>query len=418
MKASSVWDELVLYVCASSLVSLAFAGLTRALQGVRAPSNALLRALEWSRVSAAASAWFSVSVSFTIFNKYFMGYWKGEGFPFPILATATHMLLKVVISRAWLAFYGKRLFAETEGLPPLPQGVFCQMVLPIGVLTALDVMLSNLGIMHAPLSLYTAIKSTAPVFCFFFGVLLHIETFSVPVFLSLLGIAGGLAVAVISAVDATWFGVVLCLSAAASGGLRWTLTQMLLKADSPSSSHFMVAIYRFAPSSALAMLPLALSLELPGFVRDYAPSHSSSLLLEAGAITCAGGLISFLLIAVELRLLALTSSLTLGVLGTLKEALQISMGMFIFGEHLGVKTTAGLGVSVLCGCLYRIFKQRQERADSYSKLAQDETGALLLELSSVFSRTDFRDLEGEEEDEEEEAEDDEGQEGKEERSKD
>jgi solute carrier family 35 protein C2 len=278
------------------------------------------------------------------------------------------------------------------------------MVLPIGVLTALDVMLSNLGIMYAPLSLYTAIKSTAPVFCFFFGVLLHIETFSTPVFLSLLGIAGGLAVAVVSSVDATGAGVLLCLSAAASGGLRWTLTQMLLKADPPSSSHFMVAIYRFAPSSALAMLPLALMLELPRMAQQYAPTHSSSVLLEAGAITCAGGLISFLLIAVELRLLTLTSSLTLGVLGTLKEALQISLGMVIFGEHLSAKTAAGLGVSVLCGCLYRVFKQRREQAESYSKLAQDETGALLLELSSVFSRTDLRDLEGEEDEDEEEKE--------------
>lgn len=65
-------------------------------------------------------------------------------------------------------------------------------------------------------------------------------------------------------------GIVYCLAAAASGGLRWTLTQFLMRED-PSSSNVMVAIYRFAPSAAVAILPIAMLVSEMGTIVIYEP---------------------------------------------------------------------------------------------------------------------------------------------------
>lgn len=61
---------------------------------------------------------------------------------------------------------------------------------------------------------------------------------------------------------------------------------------------------------------------------DFSFEHPG-LLVEAGFLLLCGGLISFLLIGVEVYLLQLTTSLTMGILGQLKEIVQIALGMWV-----------------------------------------------------------------------------------------
>ncbi len=101
-------------------------------------------------ISFATLGWFSISVSFTIYNKWFMQQWKG-GFDYPILMTCLHMCIKVLITRTWAIYL---YYTKFERIQELNWDTTLQLVYPIGILTAIDVMLSNLSILYIPLSLY------------------------------------------------------------------------------------------------------------------------------------------------------------------------------------------------------------------------------------------------------------------------
>jgi len=346
-----------------------------------------------SLISSSTFCWFAISISFTLFNKWFMTIWR-TGFHFPILTTAIHMLLKFLISRVWLLFYSNR----TVPLPNLDWTTTFKLVIPIGALTAFDVMLSNMSILYIPLSLYTALKASVPLWSFLCGILLEIETPSCQAFFPLVFLSAGLSLAVLSSTEAlSSLGIVLCLGAAAAGGCRWALLQKLVAVDSASQS-IMVAIYRFAPASTLTLVPFVLIFEIPALSQSVFVK-STSVFLTAISITFAGGVIAFFLICVELFLLVLTSSVTLSVLGQLKEVFQIALSLVVFKEKFSAKSCLGLAVSLVAANYYRQFRRahfslvekdeggrESGKSSSYERISLSE-----IELDDVFTTTAHED---------------------------
>ena len=78
-------------------------------------------------ITWASLGWFSVSISFTLFNKYFFQIWEG-GFDFPILLTTLHMGLKVIVTRWWI-------YATGEDVPVLDIWTQVKIIVPIGIFT-------------------------------------------------------------------------------------------------------------------------------------------------------------------------------------------------------------------------------------------------------------------------------------------
>jgi len=146
----------------------------------------------------------------------------------------------------------------------------------------------------------------------------------------------------------------------------------------------MVTLYRFSPYSALTILPFALLIEVPilmhsNFVNTSSSSSSSSssesssqyLLLEAFGFLSFGGLISFCLIIVEIVLLRTTSSLTMSVIGQLKEMLQILAGMLFYADKISLRSGVGISVSI-CGAYYYRYLSMHNQSQSNS--SDDDDG--------------------------------------------
>lgn len=294
--------------------------------------------------------WFSISISFTLFNKYLFQYWEG-GFDYPLLLTTFHMGLKVFFSRWYIQIAG-------IDVPHLGLWTQLKVVIPIGIFTSADIALSNMSILYIPLSLYTALKTTVPVMAFIFSVFLGLEKFKWETFVTIFFVALGLTVAVQFTVDSSALGVALVLLASVSSGLRWALLQFLIQEDS-ASSNVMVAIYRFTPAAALFILPLGVVMELPRFLHSH---FASSLVLstEAVGIAIGGAFLSIGLIGFEIFIVKITSSVTLGILGQFKEIMQIALSMFIFKEKMNFQTAGGLILSLIAANYYKIIKIREK----------------------------------------------------------
>jgi hypothetical protein len=112
-----------------------------------------------------------------------------HGFNFPITITTVHMGMKWLLCVAWYC-------TSSIPIPSVGWQTHLYSLFPIGAMTAGDIVFSNLSITHLSLSIYTTVKSATLIFIFLGGVLLGVEQYNTQILLSVLGIVGGIALAV------------------------------------------------------------------------------------------------------------------------------------------------------------------------------------------------------------------------------
>ena len=186
---------------------------------------------------------------------------------------------------------------------------------------------------------YTLLKSTVLLWTYIWALMIGVSTFQLRTLLSVITISIGLAMAILKSSDLNLLGAIFVLAASAAAGLRWALLQLLIFKD-PISKTFFGSVYRFSPASALGVVPVACFVDLPGFIESEFFHDTSALSLAVLIVACCG-IMAFLLVTVEVRIVQLTSSVTLSVVGQVKELVQIVLAMIVFGDQLSCE----LGVS-------------------------------------------------------------------------
>ena len=99
--------------------------------------------------------------------------------------------------------------------------------------------------------------------------------------------------------------------------------------------------------------PAALALETAS-MRLYCEERADDpeALLSAFGLSAVGGVLAFLLLVVELRVVALTSALSLSVAGTFKEMLTVIASVLILGEMPTLDKALGLLLCLLGTAVY------------------------------------------------------------------
>lgn len=138
--------------------------------------------------AALAMTWYSMSVGFTLFNKFVLRcvtprdrtpvphatrltsrrpssagthlrYWHGSGFPYPLSITMVHMCVKWALTAT--VVYA-RSCCGGRAMPHMPRRAWLTMAVPIGAATSLDIVLSNFALLFTTVSL-TTVRSTHTV---------------------------------------------------------------------------------------------------------------------------------------------------------------------------------------------------------------------------------------------------------------
>lgn len=130
----------------------------------------------------------------------------------------------------------------------------------------------------------------------------------------------------------SFFGASLVLAAGCLGGLRWALSQHLLILDSAFGNSPLLLVAKVAPYSAFTALSAAILFENRKLFDAASGKWQSSnvlvgiegwaSLIQAVMFIFLGGLASLALLLAEVKVLQLTSSLTLGIMGTFKARLK------------------------------------------------------------------------------------------------
>ncbi|KAH9083019.1 hypothetical protein Ae201684P_013922 [Aphanomyces euteiches] len=325
--ASSYGSVPLFYMCVFlSLLAMSLLALKLMLQRQASSTSRLppstRRIVHGLDVAMYILAWYAMSITMTLFNKWFIKVWRG-GFSFVFTIGCVHMTVKSILSR--IVHWRHR-----RSIAPIASVNYWRLCVPIGLFTGADIVMSNMSLEYITVSFFTIVKSGGNVWNLLFSILLGLQKPTVPLLVVVVVICFGIGLASYGTIHFVLFGFLLVLFASILGTLRWVLTQFLMHRMDASQNN---------PFCGLPHCPHECAL----VAADCAPPLWGECIL----FLIAGGILSFLLIYVEVELVKKTSALSLGIAGNLKDVMQILMAMLVFHDQLSAINAAGLCIATL-----------------------------------------------------------------------
>lgn len=288
--------------------------------------------------------WFFFSAILSTYNKYVFGK-DHMNFPCPLLLTSVHFLIQWVFAYTACYFFPEEL--GTERVAIMTWREWAKISIPCGLVTALDVGLSNLSLVRITLTFYTMVKSSTPVFVLGWAYIFKIERITLPLIGVILVIATGELLTVYGEVEFDRLGFVLCLVASVLSGLRWTLVQTLLQNLNPPLESTIVTMKMLAPSMFWSMLLLSMILERP-WNKFGESKHEIEDMTHLILLGLLGGVLAVSMILCEFSLILRASAIILMIGGVIKELVTITIGVTFFQDKLNLLNSVGVFI-VFCG---------------------------------------------------------------------
>ncbi|KAI8925469.1 triose-phosphate transporter family-domain-containing protein [Entophlyctis helioformis] len=286
--------------------------------------------------------WYTVSISLHIYNKWLFSR-DHFNFPFPMMTTTIHTTSQFILSAIVLQVFLPSL--KPTSYPTRYD--YLTKVLPCGIATGLDIGLSNSSLKSISLSFYTMVKSGAPVFILLFAYLFGLERPTLSMFGVISIIVAGVLIMVANETKFDAVGYTEAQVATVLSGLRWSLTQLLLKDVAFGMNNPLATNLFLAPIIAVSLVGAFTVLEGVGQLLASPHFATVSSSLSIVGIACSGGLIAFLLVILEFSLISETSVVTFSVAGIFKEIITIATSALVFGDRFTGHVLLGLVISIV-----------------------------------------------------------------------
>ncbi|XP_053575586.1 solute carrier family 35 member C2 [Bombina bombina] len=306
--------------------------------------------------------YYCFSIGITFYNK-----WILKKFHFPLFMTLVHLLMIFLLSalcRALMTCFS----GHSQVVMSWPD--YLKKVTPTALATALDIGLSNWSFLYITVSLYTMTKSSAVLFILFFALLFKLEELRPGLIVVVLLISGGLFMFTFKSTQFDSAGFVLVLIASGLGGIRWTLTQILMQKAELGLQNPIDTMFHLQPVMFLGLFPLFLYIEglhISTSELLFRFQNTQELLVLLGTL-CLGGLLAFGLGYSEFLLVSKTSSLTLSIAGIFKELCILLLATNLLGDEMSLLNWLGFGTCVSGIALHVALKTSHSKGDETNKL--------------------------------------------------
>ncbi|KAF6284863.1 solute carrier family 35 member C2 [Rhinolophus ferrumequinum] len=287
--------------------------------------------------------YYCFSIGITFYNK-----WLTKSFHFPIFMTMLHLaviFLFSALSRALVQCSSHRARVVLSWTDYLSR------VAPTALATALDVGLSNWSFLYITVSLYTMTKSSAVLFILIFSLIFKLEELSTQFNME---------------------GFALVLGASFIGGIRWTLTQMLLQKAELGLQNPIDTMFHLQPLMFLGLFPLFAifeGLHLSTSEKIFRFQDTGLLLRVLGTLFL-GGILAFGLGFSEFLLVSRTSSLTLSIAGIFKEVCTLLLAAHLLGDQISLLNWLGFALCLSGISLHVALKALHSKGDGPKPLKE------------------------------------------------
>ncbi|XP_006839290.1 PREDICTED: solute carrier family 35 member C2 isoform X1 [Chrysochloris asiatica] len=313
--------------------------------------------------------YYCFSIGITFYNK-----WLTKSFHFPLFMTMLHLaviFLFSALSRALVQCSSHRARVVLSWTD------YLRRVAPTALATALDVGLSNWSFLYITVSLYTMTKSSAVLFILIFSLIFKLEELSTQFNME---------------------GFALVLGASFIGGIRWTLTQMLLQKAELGLQNPIDTMFHLQPLMFLGLFPLFAvfeGLHLSTSEKIFRFQDTGLLLRVLGSLFL-GGILAFGLGFSEFLLVSRTSSLTLSIAGIFKEVCTLLLAAHLLGDQISLLNWLGFALCLSGISLHVALKTLHSRGNGGPEPLKGLGSSPDLELLLRSSQQDEEDNEEEE----------------------
>jgi len=312
--------------------------------------------------------YFISSIALTFYQKDLI-----QKLPFPLSIVILHLALKFC-----LAGLGRYLWSKWNGGKSritLSWNQYMSRVALVAVVSGLDIGLSQWSLEYITLSLYTMTKTTSTPFILFFGLFFKLERKHWSQIIIVLLISGGLIMFTYKATSFSLIGFSMVLIAAFFSGIRWTLSQLIMQKSKLGLENPVDFIFHIQPLMILSLLPIAIGVEGVEFsASEYAfRFHEFSTFAHTLSLMLFGGLLAFSMEVAEFMVVTFASSLTLAIVGVVKEVTILILAIFRNGNEVTPINFFGM-VICLCGIFAHIIRKTlaTEEKKSVPKLNLNE----------------------------------------------
>eukprot|EP01086_Lenisia_limosa_P011193 TRINITY_DN3658_c0_g2_i5.p1 TRINITY_DN3658_c0_g2~~TRINITY_DN3658_c0_g2_i5.p1 ORF type:complete len:311 (-),score=68.48 TRINITY_DN3658_c0_g2_i5:32-964(-) len=293
--------------------------------------------------------WYVFNIATLILNKYLFQIMK---FTYPLTLTSIHMLVCTV--GTWIIIDILKIFPR-QAVPNKSTTVW-----PLGALFCFNIVLGNISLRWIAVSFMQTIKSSVPAFtCLMQLIFLNIHL-STPMYLSLIPIVGGVALASFTEANFEMIGFMAAFIASITTAIQTILSGYLLKDLKLDSTNL---LSQMAPVALVLLTPFAMVLEwgrIPEW-QYYGEVAPVIILCISGSLALALNFTTFLAISH-------TSALTFNVAGNLKVVLSVCISVAIFKNEITFLNGIGCALAIGGVILYNHLKFLQNQAKSQASV--------------------------------------------------
>ncbi|KAI8992861.1 TPT-domain-containing protein [Trametes punicea] len=312
------------------------------------------------------ASWFLFATLISLYNKWMFSP-EHYGFPSPLFVTTVHMWVQFLLA-ALLRYTMPRHF-KPDHSPS--RADYIRKAVPTGVTTGLDIGLSNLSLKLITLSFYTMCKSSSLVFVLLFAFLLRLETFSFRLVGVIILICVGVLLMVATETHFVLSGFLLVTSASALGGLRWSLTQLLLRNKQIGMSNPAATLFWLAPIMGITLA--VTSMLVDGWAKTFGGPFFASIgeALKTTLFLFFPGILAFCMVLSEFYIIQRAGVVPMSIAGIAKEVTTIISAAWFFGDELTPLNITGVAITA-CGIALYTYHKYKRSLDK--KIALDPHG--------------------------------------------
>ncbi|KAF7982004.1 hypothetical protein HWV62_30851 [Athelia sp. TMB] len=330
------------------------------------------------------ASWFIFATVLSVYNKWMFSP-DHFAFPYPLFVTTLHMFVQFLLSASLRVFFPAKFRPDRS---PSKKD-FMLKVVPTAVATCLDIGLSNLSLKTITLTFYTMCKSSSLIFVLGFAFLLRLETFSYRLVGVIFLIFSGVVLMVATETHFVLSGLILVLSASALGGLRWSLSQILLKDKKMGMDNPAATIFWLAPVMGVTLAIISLFIDgwmdvfRSDFFADFWKAMNTMLFLLAP------GVVAFCMLMSEFYIVQRAGVVPMSIAGIAKEVTTITISAWFFGDELTPLNITGVAITTCGIALYTYHKYEKSLNSTVpldahgNPLASDEDLASYVELEQT-----------------------------------
>ncbi|XP_015601265.1 solute carrier family 35 member E1 homolog [Cephus cinctus] len=316
--------------------------------------------------------WYIVSGSNNVIGKMVL-----SEFPYPMTVTMVQLTSITIYSGPFFNLWGVRRYASD-----IPWGYYFRLIVPLALGKFLANVFSHVSIWKVPVSYAHTVKATMPFFTVVLSRVILKEKQTWKVYMSLLPIIGGVAIATLTELSFDMIGLISALIATMGFSLQNIFSKKVLH---DTGIHHLRLLHVLGKLALYMFLPVWLIYDLRHLLYDPVIGGPVTISYKVFALLFIDGMLNWLQNIIAFSVLSIVTPLTYAVASASKRIFVIAVSLFVLGNPVTGLNILGMTMAIMGVLCYNKAKYDQRQAKKkeallpkYNMLNHNGTNAFMV----------------------------------------